>query len=34
MLIGDGLKRLKAGVETIHQAEILDSGATEEAENL
>ena len=34
MHIGGGLKRLRAGVETVHLAEILASGATEEAENL
>ena len=33
MHIGGGLKRLRAGVETIHLAQILASGATEEAEN-
>jgi L-lactate dehydrogenase complex protein LldE len=33
MHIGGGLKRLRAGVETVHLAEILASGATEEAKN-
>ena len=33
MHIGDGLKRLRAGVRTVHLAEILASGATEEAKN-
>jgi hypothetical protein len=33
MHIGGGLKRLRAGVETVHLAQILASGATEEAEN-
>jgi L-lactate dehydrogenase complex protein LldE len=33
MHIGGGLQRLRAGVETVHLAQILASGATEEAEN-
>jgi L-lactate dehydrogenase complex protein LldE len=33
MHIGGGLQRLRAGVETVHLAQILTSGATEEAEN-
>jgi L-lactate dehydrogenase complex protein LldE len=33
MHIGGGLKRLRAGVETVHLAEILASGATGEAKN-
>jgi L-lactate dehydrogenase complex protein LldE len=33
MHIGGGLKRLRAGVETVHLAEILASEATEEARN-
>ena len=33
MHIGGGLKRLRAGVETVHLAEILASRATEEARN-
>jgi L-lactate dehydrogenase complex protein LldE len=33
MHIGGGLKRLRAGVRTVHLAKILASGATEEAKN-
>jgi L-lactate dehydrogenase complex protein LldE len=33
MHIGGGLKRLRAGVRTVHLAQILASGATEEAKN-
>ena len=33
MHIGGGLKRLRAGVETLHLAEILASGANVETKN-
>ena len=33
MHIGGGLQRLRAGVDTIHLAEIFASGATEEGKN-